>query len=262
MELQIIHNRKAVYEFLSIKKRYDYIYQFNNLEEKNWNNVICFGLFDKSYLKEIAMLNINYGIPVLLAAGFDNIEYSVELLKRLKPFLPNKLYTHIDKQVLDNVFDAESIDELEEYMNMGLDNYNMLEKNCSNQAIRLGADKLNDIKALMKESYPEAWLDDELVSLNENFGIYLDGKLISFAGIHAYSEEYQVAAVAHVTTHPFYRNKGYAEKTTNALLNSLKDRVKFIGLNVRIENHNAIKCYKKLGFTVYGKFAACRITNK
>lgn len=42
------------------------------------------------------MLNINYGIPVLLAAGFDDEKYSIELIKRIKKFLPHKFYTHMD----------------------------------------------------------------------------------------------------------------------------------------------------------------------
>ncbi|MBP2643853.1 MAG: putative acyltransferase [Firmicutes bacterium] len=61
----------------------------------------------------------------------------------------------------------------------------------------------------MSVSHPEAWLDEESIKMDKNFGILVDGKLISFAGVHAYSEEYQVAAVAHITTHPKYRKEIY-----------------------------------------------------
>jgi predicted GNAT family acetyltransferase len=148
---------------------------------------------------------------------------------------------------------------LEEYMNMGLCNYSKITAENHNEVVRLEYKHLDIIKELIAESYPEAWLDDELVKLSENFGIFANGKLISFAGIHAYSKEQQVAAVAHVTTHPDYRNKGYGEKVVGALTSSLKGKIKYIGLNVKTGNLSAVKCYKKLGFKEFGRFAACEI---
>jgi RimJ/RimL family protein N-acetyltransferase len=261
MEVKIIHNASEVYEFLKDKIRYDYVYQFTDLSSKEWDNVICYGLFDNSQLKEIAVLAINFDIPVLLAASFANEKYNTELLLRIKKFLPSKFYTHIDRETLDSVFDINDILELEEYMNMGLCNYDLLDKKGENEAVRLGFNDLKDIKELINESYPEAWLDDDLVKLNKSFGIYVEGKLVSFAGIHAYSQEYQVVAVAHVTTHPDYRQKGYGEKVVCSLVKDLKNKIEFIGLNVKVDNSVAINCYKKLGFIEFGKFVGCEIVN-
>ncbi len=261
MEVKIIHKASEVYEFLKDKTRYDYIYQFSDLSPKEWDKVICYGLFDNCELKEIAMLLINYDIPVLLAASFENEKYNTELLSRIKKFLPSKFYTHIDSATLENVFHTNHVLEIEEYMNMGLCNYDLLDKKDGDGAVRLGFNDLKDIKELINASYPEAWLDEELVKLNENFGIYVDGKLVSFAGIHAYSQEYQVVAVAHVTTHPDYRQKGYGQKIVCSLVKDLKSKIEFIGLNVKVNNSAAINCYKKLGFTEFGKFIGCEIIN-
>ena len=259
MEVRIIHENSIAYEFLKNKTRYDYIYQFSNLERNNWKNVVCFGLYDEEKLQEIAMLNINYQIPVLLGATFSDARYNVELMKRIKGMLPPKFYTHMDKITLETVFSEDNILDLEEYKNMGLCDYEQISTVKNNEAERLTFKNIDEIKELISESYPEAWLDDELVKLNENFGIYKEGKLISFAGIHAYSEEYQVAAVAHVATHPEFRRKGYAEKVVLALSNSLKEKVRYIGLNVKADNFKAINCYKKLGFQEFGNFVACEI---
>ncbi len=261
MDVRIVHKPSIVYDFLKNKTRYNYIYQFSNLTEKEWQNVICFGLFDNSELKEIAMLNTNYGIPVLIAASFENPKYNIQLIRSIKKFLPAKFYTHINREVLEEVFSQNKITELEEYVNMGICNSDLIKTTDDNEVTRLGFDDLKNIKELISVSYPGAWLDDELVKFNENFGIFHDRKLISFAGIHAFSEEYEVAAVAHVTTHPEYRKRGYGEKVVNALVTSLKNRIKFIGLNVKVDNTPAINCYKKLGFNEYGKFVACEIEN-
>jgi ribosomal protein S18 acetylase RimI-like enzyme len=262
MTVKIIHEIHEVYNFLKNKKRYDYIYQFSNLSINQWENVVCFGLYDGDEIKQIAMLNINYDIPVLLAASFEDVEYNIELMKRIKNLLPAKFYTHMDKVTLEAVFSKDSIMDLEEYVNMGLCNYDLLNSAKNDEAQRLGFKDIDAIKELISISYPEAWLDDELVKLDENFGIYNEGKIVSFAGIHAYSEEYGVAAVAHVTTHPQYRKRGNAEKVVAALSTSLKDKIKYIGLNVKIDNFAAINCYKKLGFEEFGAFVGCEIENK
>ena len=257
MEIKIIHNRQSAYEFLKDKCRYDYLYQFYDLEERIWENVICYGLFDGEELKQIAIVSINYGIPVLLAACYEGVKYNIELLTRIKSFLPPKFYTHMDKETLDSVFSSDKISDLQEYMNMGYEE--VAHNELKNIGLRIGFGEIEDIKNLIAESYPEAWLDDELVKLNRNFGIYKGSKLVSFAGIHAYSKEHQVAAIAHVTTHPDYRRQGLGEIVVSALLNDLKNDIKYIGLNVKTDNSNAINCYKKLGFKEFGKFVGCEI---
>lgn len=261
MEAKVIHNVNQVYTFMKNRNRYDYIYQFNNLTPAYWKNVVCFGLYEGSELKEIAMLNINYHIPVLLAACFENEEYNIELVGRIKKFLPPEFYTHMDHTTLKNAFTEAGTFEKEELMNMGLCDYTALDGSRSKEAVRLDWKYLHDIKGLLAASYPDAWLDDDLVKLGKNFGIYAAGKLISFAGIHAYSKKYQVTAVAHVTTHPDYRKKGYGEKTVLALLNDLKGKIEYIGLNVRTDNMPAINCYEKLGFKPFGCFIACEVRN-
>ena len=261
MELKIVHEPSMVYELLKTRVRYNYIYQFHDLSENEWQNVVCFGLFDHSLLQEVAMLLLNYDIPVLLAANFGNVKYNIELVSRMKKFLPPRFYTHMDKDVLENVFDSNAIINSEEYVNMGLVDYTAINQRKENEVIRLGFSDLPAIKELMEASHPEAWLDDELVKLNKNFGLMVNGKLISFAGIHAYSEQYQVAAVAHITTHPDYRRRGYCEKVTSSLLKDLRDKIQYIGLNVRVNNIPAIRCYKKLGFKEFDRFVACEIRN-
>jgi ribosomal protein S18 acetylase RimI-like enzyme len=258
LQVKIIHNRQAAYEFLKNKCRYDYLYQFYDLEEKNWENVICYGLFDDGEIKQIAIIAINYGIPVLIAASYQDIEYNIILLRQIKKFLPTQFYTHIDKETLNTVFREDKISELQEYMNMGYEE--MVDVELKDSALRIGYKQLVDIKDLLSQSYPEAWLDDELVKLNRNFGIYNGDKLVSFAGIHAYSDEYQVAAVAHVTTHPDYRRMGYGEIVVSSLIKDLKNDIKYIGLNVKTDNYTAINCYKNLGFKEYGKFVGCEIS--
>jgi len=224
-----------------------------------WSKVVCYGIFEEEKLKEVAMVNMNYGIPVLLAASFENIEWGKALIKGIKEFLPRKFYTHMDKETLNSAFSDCKISDFDEYMNMGFKNPDKLKKIKVGDATRLDEMDLMAIKELLEESYPEAWLDDELVKQKENFGVFEDGRLVSFSGIHAYSEDFGVAAVAHVTTLPMYRKKGYGGNVTGALVKSLYRKIKHVGLNVRVFNNEATSCYKKLGFEEQGRFVACEI---
>lgn len=72
---------------------------------------------------------------------------------------------------MESVFSENKVTELENYLNMGLCNYDTIDKNGGNRIARLGYKELENIKALIANSYPEAWLNEELVKLNENFGL-------------------------------------------------------------------------------------------
>ncbi|WP_432405469.1 GNAT family N-acetyltransferase [Wukongibacter sp. M2B1] len=261
MRVKIVHNPNEVFEFMKSRIRYNYIYQFNNLDEREWPNTICYGLYEGVILREIAMVYTAYDIPVLIAACFEKHGYNKELISRIKEYLPPKFYTHIDKETLEEVFDKKDISEYYEYVNMGIDDYSKIEALDRKNTVTLNYVDSERIKRLLEESYPDNWLDDILIKLNDNFGVEIDDKLVSFAGIHAYSIDRQVAAVAHVTTHPEYRNKGYGRDSIVALIKDLREKIKYIGLNVKVENLSAIKCYKNIGFKEYGRFIACELTN-
>lgn len=258
MRVEVIHEPEEAFRFLANKNRCDYIYQFYNLAANNWKQTICYGLYSGTELCQIAMISMGYGIPVLLAANFEDSKRNIELVGKLRDFLPKSFYTHMDIETLHSVFEKEKLTEYHEYLNMG---YDIQRETVMPpvQVDRLGIEELNKIERLISESYPDAWLDEELIKLGRNFGVYSGERLVSFAGIHAYSEKYQVSAVAHVTTHPEFRRQGLGEAAVAALINDLKKDIKYIGLNVKVDNQAAINCYKKLGFQELSRFAACQI---
>ena len=261
MKVKIIHDSNEVFEFIKTRIRYDYMYQFNNLDEREWPNTICYGLYDGAILKEMAMIYTAYDIPVLLAASFEGNEHNKRLLKTIKAYLPLKFYTHIDEKTLKEVFDGDDISDYHEYVNMGISDFSKIDDLDRKNTVRLGYAEINRIKTLFEEGYPDNWVDDSLIKLTDNYGVEIKDKLISFAGIHAYSIKHQVAAIAHVTTHPDYRSRGYARDSIVALIKDLREKVQYIGLNVKVKNHPAINCYKNIEFQEYGRFIACVITN-
>ena len=125
---------------------------------------------------------------------------------------------------------------------------------CS-ETVRLSGGDLKDLLHLYDRSYPGNWFDPRMLETNQYFGIRKDGRLISAAGVHVYSERYGVAALGNITTDPDHRNQGYGRTVTARLCQSLSERVDHIGLNVKADNDIAISCYNRLGFEIVASYA-------
>jgi predicted GNAT family acetyltransferase len=131
---------------------------------------------------------------------------------------------------------------------------------CS-QATRLGENDLDEVLELYNQAYPGSWFDSRMLNTRQYFGIRMGEKLISVAGIHVYSQKYNVAALGNIATHPHYRRRGLGTSVTARLCQSLSENVEHIGLNVKADNAAAISLYEKLGFEVvtsYHEYAVAR----
>ncbi len=94
-----------------------------------------------------------------------------------------------------------------------------------------------------------------MLETRQYFGLRVNGRLVSVAGVHVYSEQYRVAAIGNVVTHPAHRNKGYGTLVTARLCQSLLETVEHIGLNVKADNAPAMACYRRLGFEIVAPFS-------
>jgi ribosomal protein S18 acetylase RimI-like enzyme len=84
------------------------------------------------------------------------------------------------------------------------------------------------------------------------YGSFLGDQLASVAGTHIVSEGMRIAALGNIFTHPQARNQGHATKTTSAVVEDLLGmQIETIVLNVSMNNHPALSCYRKLGFWPY-----------
>ena len=140
---------------------------------------------------------------------------------------------------------------------MALSNESLTSRIDCSGIVRLSMKDQTAIQALYKESYPENWFDARMLETGQYFGIMEENHLISVAGIHVYSPRYKVAALGNITTLPTYRNKGYGTRVTATLCQSLCKEGIRIGLNVKVDNKDAISCYKRIGFEIvasYGEF--------
>jgi len=80
------------------------------------------------------------------------------------------------------------------------------------------------------------------------FGVYEHGRLVSVAGTHVISEQWSVAVVGNVFTHPLHRGHGYAEVATGAVTAELLHHCRDVVLTVDPENTPAVRAYRRLGY--------------
>ncbi len=120
--------------------------------------------------------------------------------------------------------------------------------------IQLTEKDIADILELYKISYPGNWFDERMLKTQKYFGIRQQNRLKSVAGIHVYSQKYNVAALGNICTHPDFRGKGWGKAVTAKLCKSLLLEIEYIGLNVKTDNKTAISLYEKLGFEIVSSY--------
>jgi ribosomal protein S18 acetylase RimI-like enzyme len=207
-------------------------------------NELCTWLIDKE-----SVVLIYYGLtpPVLFAMGKpDELEglffqippgkYTYTLIgfcrAIIKPRLDIEIEHHMWRMVL----------KPEEFPGTGCEG-----------VVKLGLADLDAIQRLVSNQpdQPDAFMPVQL-QMGPFFGLSEGDELLSMAGVHIQSHWASVAAIGNVFTRPDRRGQGLATKVTAAVVSELLSHgIETIVLNVEMDNHPALACYRKLGFWPY-----------
>jgi len=255
METVCLHDKKTI-EFFLRKNTDLHIYGIGDLDDFFWPHTKWYGLKINDEIQAVVLLFTSLELPTLLALS-ENIDEMQKLLQSIIPNLPKHFYSHLSPG-LETAFQINfKVETRSKHYKMALHDKSPIYKIDCSQAVPLASPDLEDILAFYKKSYPDNWFDSRMLETNMYFGLKLDNKLVSVAGVHVYSEKYKVAALGNITTHPEHRSKGFSTIATARLCRELLKKVDCIGLNVQADNPSAISCYKKLGFKIiasYGEF--------
>ena len=259
METRTIRNKDEIYSFLSGAPALQ-LYPIGDLDDFYWPYTTWYAIYERNEIQSIALLYTGISPSTFLLFHDKDSYYSTQLLKSVKPLLPEKLNVHLSPGLI-NVFGKKNI--IEDYGQ----NYRMIlmrtPEQISDENIRkITARDINEINSLYKIAYPSNWFDSRMVETRKYFGYFIKGMLVGIAGIHVYSMQYRIAALGNIATHPDYRGRKIAYKLTSYLCNNLKKTVDLIGLNVKSENSAAIKCYNNIGFEIISYYDECLVQNK
>lgn len=104
--------------------------------------------------------------------------------------------------------------------------------------------KIIELGQLINKNFDKVNNIEELINNNKIIGYYLDNNLVGFI---IYEEIYEVIDLLYIVIDKLYRRKGIATHLMNELLKKDCERIM---LEVRCDNINAIKLYKKFNFKI------------
>ncbi len=250
MEAKIIQDKRQIENFC-MRNPDLYLYHIGDLDDFFWPHITWFGLVENNDLTELAFLYQDEKMPILCALS-DNLYRSLKLLETINDQLPAAFYSHLvpgaDKE-LGNLWGMEPHGR---YLRMMLDN--SVKQYAAEKTEILTNNDLLEVQEFYQNSYPGNWFAKRMIETGMYLGYRINGELVAVAGVHVYSEEFGVASLGNITVRPDCRGKGIASRITSALCKRLQERVQIIGLNVKSDNHAAISCYEKVGFSIKAEY--------
>ena len=252
MSVIYLHDKSHLEAFLR-KNVYLHIYSIGDLDDFFWPDTVWYGWEQGGDIQAVALLYTASPDPTLLAVS-EREDIMWELLRSIFHILPGRFHAHLSPSVAEVVKQQCQIESYDKHYKMGLKNLTLLQDIDCSQVIRLTENDLDDMLGLYEEGYRGNWFDARMLQTKQYFGLRLNNRLVSVAGIHVYSEKYRVAALGNIVTHPHYRGKGFGKAVTAGLCQSLSEHVDNIGLNVKADNAAAIALYENLGFQIVSPF--------
>jgi ribosomal protein S18 acetylase RimI-like enzyme len=213
---------------------------------------------DDGGLGSVLLVYQGLSLPVVLMVGSkSNFQ---DFLIGVKPELPERFHFHVLEHHIDTVRHVFSCSDTMRMQRMGLEKADYTSLTSMEDVERLGH---RDTAAIMElyEHYPDNFFEPSQLETGLYFGIRDDDDgLASIAGVHVVSDEYDVAVIGNLVTHPEARGRGLATRCTDRLLEELFERVSLVALNVQDDNEPAIKMYQNFGFVQNNVFWEGRCT--
>ncbi len=260
--LASLHN-KAEIEAFARKNPLVHLYELGDLDDFFWPYTVWYGWRGEGgELRQLALLYTPPKLPILLANPDPPHEEMREFLAALVPLLPRKFYAHLDPLAANVLAGAYHAEPRGPHLKMGLTDPTRLAAIDDGGVEPLSESDQDALQALYVH-YPENHYDARMLQTGRYYGVRQGTKLISAAGVHVYSPDYQAAALGNVITHPAHRGLGLSTKVCSRLCQALRaDGIEHIGLNVKADNAPAIAVYARIGFTKVSEFGAYILTAK
>ncbi len=238
-----------------------HVYSLGDLDDFFWPYTTWYGWEEAGELKDVALIYMSRTLPTIVGIS-EQPAVIQKLLGEIGPQLPELFYAHLSPDVERAFSRTHVLEPHGLHYKMSLrDRACVRGVDCS-AATRLTVRDSVKLVRLYQESYPGNWFDLRALETGQYFGVRQDGRIVSVAGVHVYSERYGVAALGNIVTHPAYRGRGYARQVTARLCQSVLDKVEHIGLNVKADNEAAIACYTGLGFETVAPYSEFTITRR
>jgi ribosomal protein S18 acetylase RimI-like enzyme len=256
MPIVCLHCRETIAQFLR-RDTLLRLYELGDLDDFFWPYTTCYGLVDGGEIRQLAVVYTGTSCPTLLGLSAEPLEPMRQLLRGILPLLPRRLHAHLSGNLAEVFARDYQVQSHGLLWRMALVEPSRLEAVDASEALRLSPADREELLEFYRVSYPDNWFDPRMLETGQFFGLRREGRLVSVAGVHVYSPQYNAAALGSIATHPDFRGQGLATIVCARLCQSLRTSVTNLGLNVRCQNQAAIACYQRLGFqtiATYGEY--------
>ena len=235
------------------KDIYLFAYHIGDLDDFYFSDCTWFGLAENEQVVEIALLYTGLKVPTLLI--FGSSEKISSLVKNVIDELPDSFYCHYQGDI-HTYFEPEyRMTPLGTHLKMKYQGEpSKISIDDRSEIVHLTEDDEQNLLSLYRESYPEGYFVPYMLKSGKYYGVKIDEKIVSVAGVHVFSPLYSIAVLGNITTHPDFRGSGLAKNCVSQLLKSLDREVDNIGLNVKKDNNIALRLYENLGFKAHATY--------
>lgn len=248
MRLETLRDRNALGGWLR-RDAALHLYELGDLDDFFFPLTTWHALVSASgAITAVALVFTASDLPVLIALGREGERGALrELLERLAPALPARVYAHLSPGTSDALagFRREPRGAHER---MVLADPARLGAVDTRSAEPLGPEHADEVSAFYAAAYPGNWFAPRMLETRAYHGARGEGRLLAIAGVHVLSREQRVAALGNVATAPEARGRGLGRLVTAAVCKALAPHADLVGLNVEASNGPALALYRSLGF--------------
>lgn len=225
-----------------------HLYGLADLDEPIWSTSRWWGLeTDNELLAVVADIRLEgISTPIFYAQGRADDVDLVTLAGLVSDEIPDSCMAVLALGVVESL-DHFRVEPEGVFQRMVLRDHHACEAQA--QAKRAGVGDLERLwNLIVREKSEITFLSPTMLEEVDYRVATFEGEVVAMAGVHIYSERASVAAIGNVLTAADHRREGLASKLISDLCAELIRSVGLIGLNHRVGNMAAERCYEKLGF--------------
>lgn len=253
MQMRELTDRASIGRFLE-RADVENAYQLGYLDDDYREYCSWFGAEDPT-LQTVVLVYSGLSRPGIFTAG--NPAGVKPLFKHFADRLPRIATGHIARHHLEHTTSLYDSGEMRLMARMGLNRSSLRAEAIVAGDVEVELLQHRDTAAIMK--LYSHWRDNFFEPYQLESGLYFgvrdeEGGLACIGGVHNVSEEFDIAAIGNLVTHPDHRGKGLARAVTSRLLTSVFERVGKVTLDVESGNTPAMRLYQHFGFAPAAEF--------